>query len=135
MPLDITTEGALLRFSGDTFNYKHLIKALPGARWNPAEKVWTAPVDSDLTAIKARQEELRPSDESHAYWAKRNAYLRKPREEWTKEEWLTYRLDWNKRGSPGKCCSHAVSFEQCEQGPVCWRCERHGETISNYWGN
>ena len=134
MPLQITTEGGLLRFSGDTFGYKDMIKALPGARWEPAQKVWTASAVSDLTAIKARQEVLRSSDESHAYWAKRNAYLKKPREEWTKEEWGIYRADWVKRGKTEKCCALAVAFEQYEQGPICWRCERHGETISNFCG-
>ena len=128
MPLHIMTECGLLRFSGDTFGYKDMIKALPGAKWRSAEKVWTAPADADIRAIKARMDEF-------AYWSAKTAHLRLPREEWTKEQWKAYCLDWNKRGSPGRCCSKATAFEQYEQGPTCWRCERHGETISNWTGD
>lgn len=120
MPLQIVNEGATLRFSGDTFDYKDLIKALPGAKWDPAAKVWTAPATADLTAIRA----YKPQP-----WKPRT------REEWTKEEWRDYCLKWNKRGSPGKCCKNASAFEQYEQGPTCWRCALHGETISSWTGD
>ena len=133
--LQITETESGYTFSGDTYEYRDLIKALPGAKWVPAEKVWTAPKAADLAAIKERMEMLKASYESAAYWAAKNAHLRLPREEWTKEQWRNYCIDWNKRGSPGKCCKNATAFEQYEQGPICWRCERHGDTISNWTGD
>ena len=151
MPLQITEPAAagetvgLFRFSGDTFNFRDLIKALPGARWVPAEKIWTAPATSDLTAIRARMAEQAASI---AYWAAEAAkwdFLRTPREEWTKEQWDRYvqRTYFGgglhgsrRRGNIEQCCSHAKMFTQYDiQGPTCYDCPRHGKTYNSYCGD
>ncbi len=135
MALHIAETETGYAFSGDTYNFRDLIKALPGARWAPATKTWTAPKGADLSAIRARLAEHEASRAAWAEIAKKNAYLRLPREEWTKEQWQEYRLNWNKRGSVGKCCKHAVAFEEYEQGPICYRCEKHGVTHNNWTGD
>ena len=132
----------LFRFSGDTFNFRDLIKALPGARWVPAEKVWTAPASSDLTAIRARMAEQAASI---AYWAAEAAkwdFLRTPREDWTKGQWDRYVQrtyfggQSRRRGNIERCCSHAKMFTQYDiQGPTCYDCPRHGKTYNSYTGD
>lgn len=117
------TEGATLKFSGDTYNFRDLIKALPGARWVAAEKVWAAPsAGADLTAIKER---MASYEHDRAFWtaaiaanATVNIHLSRP------------------RGNKGPCCSKAKAFTQYDaQGPICYRCEKHGETYNSYCGD
>ncbi len=132
--LQITENNGAYRFSGDTYNFKDLIKALPGAKWVPAEKVWVTG-GGDLTAIKDRMAMLKRSTDAAAQYAAKYAYRRKPREEWTKDEWDLYCCEWTKRGSVGKCCGNAKAFQEYEQGPICWRCEKHGVTGNNFTGD
>jgi hypothetical protein len=139
MALQIVTEGTTLKFSGDTYNFRDLIKALPGARWVAAEMVWTAPVGADLTAIKARMAEY---EHSRAFWANAiaaTAHLSRPREEWTRAQWRAFCARPRARGESGNhgpCCSGAKPFTQYDaQGPTCYRCEKHGETINCYSGD
>lgn len=139
MALQIVTEGATLKFSGDTYNFKDLIKALPGARWVAAEKLWAAPsAGADLTAINER---MASYEHDRAFWANAvaanaaaTAHLSRPREEWTAAQWRAFCA--SKRGNHGPCCSGAKPFTQYDaQGPTCYRCERHGETYNSYCGD
>jgi urease accessory protein UreH len=137
MPLTIAEADGLFRFTGDTYNFRDLIKALTGARWVAAEKTWTAPASSDLTAIRARMDEHAASTAFWAAEAAKRAYLSQPRETWTKEQWQSYCASWpRRRGNIDRCCSHATSFTQYDyQGPTCYDCPRHGKTYNSYCGD
>jgi hypothetical protein len=136
--LQITEKDGAYRFSGDTYNFRDLIKALPGARWAPATKTWTAPKGADLAAIRAR---LAQYDHERAFWAAAaaaakaaTAHLSRPQEEWTRAQWRAFCA--SKRGNHGPCCSAAKAFTQYDaQGPICYRCEKHGETYNSYCGD
>jgi hypothetical protein len=137
MPLQILTTDTSYEFTGDTFNFRDLIKTLPGSRWNPATRTWSAPLTSDLTAIRARMAEHAASIAAWAAAAAKTAYRHElRREEWTKEQWHSYLADTRKRGNSGPCCSHAKTFTQYDyQGPTCYDCPRHGKTYNSYCGD
>lgn len=109
---------------GNTFKYKEQIKSV-GGTWEPASKSWTMPANTDLSFIRPPPPPPAP----------------KPREEWTKEEWNAYVQRYylsskRYRGNIERCCKNAVGFTQYDaQGPLCWRCERHGVTYNSYCGD
>lgn len=138
MALHIAETEAGYAFSGDTYNFKDLIKALPGAKWVPATKTWTAPKGADLAAIRARlAEQAAATAASLKFWEEARAataHLSRPREEWTRAQWRAFCA--SKRGNHGPCCSAAKAFTQYDaQGPICYRCEKHGETYNSYCGD
>jgi hypothetical protein len=109
-----TLEDGTKELSGRTFDYKEQIKTAGGA-WDPARKVWTLPATADLAFL--------PPPPPPPL----------PREEWPRERWQNYCL--RKRGNCGPCCRYAQSYESRPYGPICYRCERHGETINHWTGD
>jgi hypothetical protein len=101
--------------TGRTYDFKEKIKSL-GGQWQPAEKCWKVPAGADLSFL-VPPPPPRP----------------RTREEWTMEEWTWYCI--RHRSPTGPCCKNAKSFQEYEQGPVCYRCERHGVTHNNYTGD
>lgn len=128
-PVTVTTlADGRKQLTGKTFDFKDQIKAAAAAAgspaiWSPATKSWTVPAATDTAFLLTRPP-------SPLRWQP------KPREEWTREEWITYLVNRpSKRGGSGPCCKNAKSFEAYEQGPICWRCERHGETHNSFTGD
>lgn len=105
---------------GNTFKYKDMIKSL-GGTWSASEKVWIVPSATDLSFIKNQPPIPRAKP--------------LPREEWTKEQWNTYKMSCNSLKSTEQCCKNAKVFFVYDQGPMCYRCERHGETYGSYTGD
>lgn len=101
--------------TGRTFDFKEKFKAL-GGLWQPAEKAWKMPAGVDMSFL------VPPPPPPP-----------RTREEWTREEWQRYCV--RHRSPTGPCCKNAQYFSEYEQGPVCYRCERHGVTHNNYTGD
>lgn len=116
--LTVTTlDDGRIQLSGSTFAVRDQIKAR-GGRWDAAARVWILPADAD-TAFAAPPVPVVAAP--------------RPREEWTAAEWQNYCL--RRRGSSGPCCAHAKAFFEYEQGPMHYRCERHGVTHNSYTGD
>ena len=104
-----------IRISGSTFDHKDKIKAIAGAKWNPAEKCWTVPLGSDLSTL------IRPV-ERYMY--------RDP----GPNMWVFDRLrDVRRRECCSKCKREFDDFNP--QGPMWFVCPVHGKWKSDYTGD
>lgn len=117
-----------LVLSGNTFTYKDRIKeaalASPSglaAAWVAAEKSWTVPPGTDISFICDPPPPPPPPP-------------RRTREEWSREEYQNW-LARSRKKYFGPCCRFAVCYESRPYGPLCYRCERHGNTINDYTGD
>jgi hypothetical protein len=111
--LQVEQTDAGYRVSGKTFNYKELIKAIPGAKWNAAEKAWTLPSDAQLFTLQRpipRREVIQPN------------------------MWAFDRLrDVRRRECCSKCTRKLDDFNP--QGPMWYVCPVHGSWKSDYTGD
>lgn len=99
--------------SGSTFSYKDQIKAIPGARWNAAEKVWGLPSDANLSLLQ------QPAPRRGAP---------------TQNMWAFDRLrDVRRRECCSKCKREFDAFDP--QGPMWFVCPVHGKWKSDYTGD
>jgi hypothetical protein len=120
-----------IQLSGGTYPLREAIRA-HGGRWNAEERVWTLPAGTDTSFIPTGPPPAAPKPKVPK--PKTAPAPVKPREEWTLEEWRAHVRANSRRGYIGPCCSHAVGFEEYWQGPIHYRCERHGITRSSYSG-
>jgi hypothetical protein len=110
--LRFETVGETLRITGGTFSVREELKAA-GGRWDPVSKAWVVKKDADITAVVTKKEaEMKALDEA----------ARAPRPKPV-------------RGYTGPCCAQAKSFTLYEFGPLCFRCDKHGETHNSYTGD
>jgi hypothetical protein len=111
--LQVERTDAGYRVSGRTFDYKELIKAIPGAKWNAAEKVWSLPSDASLFTLQRpipRREVIQPN------------------------MWAFDRLrDVQRRECCSKCTREFDDFNP--QGPMWFVCPTHGRWKSDYTGD
>jgi hypothetical protein len=118
--LRFETRGTTLCITGGTFTVREELKAA-GARWDPVARAWTVSGTADISAIIAKKEaELKAMDEAY----ERAAAARKER------------IMSNPRIIKGRCCAKATAYyRDGEHGPLCYRCEKHGETTNSYTGD
>ncbi len=87
--------------TGKTFEWKDKIKAMEGARWNAADKVWNIPLTTNIDSLQGdvllemhkRRDAPPPPKPIPSY---------------------------------GQCCEKAVFKYEYEQGPTYYLCEVHG---------
>lgn len=105
-----------IRISGSTFDHKDKIKAIAGAKWNPAEKCWTVPIGSDLSALIQPVVQYRPAKDPGP------------------NMWAFDRLrDVRRRECCSKCKREFDDFNP--QGPMWFVCPVHGKWKSDYTGD
>jgi hypothetical protein len=134
-----------VELSGATFDFRDQIKAR-GGKWDPARKVWVLPAgaSTEFEAAAAggaggyasASSKKKPRETIAKADGDASASLRKPREDWTREEWQawihTFRI--RNRGRVERCCCHARDVGDC-YGPSEYSCVRHGETKGSYRGD
>jgi hypothetical protein len=125
-----------VELSGATFDFRDQIKAR-GGKWDPARKVWTLPAGAS-TEFEAppKAEKPKPREAIGGAGAASASSSKKPREEWTREEWQAWSLAFRirNRGRVERCCCHA-EWVGDPYGPMEYSCARHGETKGSYRGD
>lgn len=111
-----------------TFGCRDTIKSASlaagqAAGWDPAEKSWTVAAGTDLRAALPIPPPPPPPPPAP-----------RPREDWSREEYQSW-LCRTRRKVYSACCRFAVAYEARPYGPICYRCERHGETHNSYTGD
>ncbi len=119
------TDGRLSLKGYATFECRESIKAAAlaagsAAQWQAAEKCWIVPAGTDLAAALPPPPPPKP---------------KRLREDWTREEYTQWLIRHARRKVFGPCCRFATAYESRPYGPICYRCERHGDTINDYTGD
>jgi hypothetical protein len=115
-------EDAKILLRGRTYDHREKIKSL-GGTWDPATKTWALPPMTDVEWLKPPPPAERPV-----------APKPRLREQWTHEEYQNW-LCRSMKKFHGPCCSHAMAYESRPYGPICYRCDLHGQTINDYTGD
>lgn len=113
--LNIVILDGQIQISGKTFDHKDKIKAIAGAKWNPAEKCWTVPVGSNISALMDPSVKYVYRDPGPNMWA----YDRM--------------RDVRRRECCKKCTREFDDFNP--QGPMWFVCPDHGKWKSDYDGS
>jgi hypothetical protein len=111
-----------------TFGCRETIKAASlaagvAAGWDSTEKSWTVAAGTDIRAALPAPPPPPPPPPPP-----------RRREEWSREEYQLW-LARSRKKVHGPCCSFAAAYESRPYGPICYRCERHGETYNNWTGD
>jgi hypothetical protein len=106
----------------DTIKSASLAAGL-AAGWHGAEKSWTVAAGTDLRAALPAPPPPPPPPPAP-----------RRREDWTHEEYQNW-LARTRRKVYGPCCRFAEAYETRPYGPICYRCERHGETHNSWTGD
>lgn len=135
-------EDAKILLRGRTYDHREKIKSL-GGTWDPATKTWALSPMTDVTWLRPPPPppppvvpKPKPRD-SHSQARSPTvspASGVRPREQWTREEYQNW-LCRSRKKFHGPCCSHAVCYESRPYGPLCYRCDLHGQTINDYCGD
>ena len=111
-------EDAIL-LSGKTFDYKDLIKSIPGAKWDAQQKLWRLPLGSELSPLVPPPPSAAMRQAMADYYIS-DSYLRRV----------------CGRTRHGQCCSEATTKldDFNPQGPMWYVCTKHGNYKSDYDG-
>lgn len=120
--LKATQAEDVILLSGKTFDYKDLIKSIPGAKWDAQNKLWRLPLGSDLSPLV-------PPPPPPPSAAMRQAIA----DYYISDAYLRRVCGRNKNG---RCCSEATTRldDFNPQGPMWYVCAKHGEHKSSYDG-
>jgi hypothetical protein len=109
-----SAEHAKILLRGRTYDHREKIKSL-GGTWDAATKTWALPPKTDVTWLQP------PPPPPVPVLSARDAYQMS--------------LARSRKKFHGPCCSRAVCYESRPYGPLCYRCETHGDTINDYCGD
>lgn len=107
LPLTFTKDEKDHIITGKTFDWKDKIKALAGARWNPAEKAWRIPLSTNIDDFM---------DDVILTQVEYEEQVKQAHERYLKE------VHWW-----GKCCDEAKLEDEYWQGPLFYMCPKHGK--------